>query len=44
MKVELVGAAPFGDIQDSVGQAVVQVFAQVVAFDWLEPYATRETI
>ena len=42
MKVELVGAAPFGDIQDSVEQAVVQVFAQVVAFDWLEPYATRE--
>jgi serine protease Do len=42
MKVELVGAAPFGDMQNSVEQAVVQVFAQVVAFDWLEPYSTRE--
>lgn len=32
----------FAEVQDSVEQSVVQVFAQVVKFDWLEPYSTNE--
>jgi serine protease Do len=28
--------------QDSIEQAVVQVFSQIVPFNWLEPYAISE--
>jgi serine protease Do len=42
MKVESSGAVPSMDLYDAVERAVVQVFAQVVPFDWLEPYVVRE--
>lgn len=35
-------ADDWAGIQDAVGNAVVQVFAQVSEFDWLEPYRTQE--
>ena len=42
MSQAVFGRGPFGGVQDSVEQAVVQVFSQVVKFDWLEPYSTSE--
>lgn len=42
MSKSLTWKAPFAGRQDSVEQAVVQVFSQVVRFDWLEPYSTSD--
>lgn len=42
MKSHIVGQGSFEAMEDSVEQAVVQVFSQVVKFNWLEPYAAGE--
>lgn len=42
MNIETVGKGPLQGGLDSVEQAVVQVFSQVVKFDWLEPYSMSE--
>lgn len=42
MNANVLGQGPFEGIQDAVEQAVVQVFSQIVRFNWLEPYAASE--